>query len=423
MKGILNKDLYKAQLIPDIASRDNNSREQNDTLSYLSNQSKSNVSIVTTDDEFYALQDRWCHLNNSSSKGNIFTSWEWLHLWWDVYKNDGNRQLYILKYTDDKGELTGLAPFQIINHPKKYFPCSKQLIMLGTGETDGSTIFGEYMDLLILPGFESVVIDSFSHFLSQSNSLWDGMKFHEILAGSHLQNLFVENNPSKYIQKIEAYGFRTIISLPETYQEYLMSLKKKMRNNITRTFSRLQSEQEYTINEIINADECADAIATLADLNRTRRGDLEKNSAFDYATFEKFHSELSKRLLIKSNSSQSVALRILNFKNEPVAALYSFIDGDTIHAYQSGFEKEAGHRYSLLTTMLTQEISNSINNKTLKYFNFMFSDDESTYKRRYSSETETMYKISYDKPNMKFKLYAIIHGPIKERVKKLLNKA
>ena len=92
-----------------------------------------------------------------------------------------------------------------------------------------------------------------------------------------------------------------------------------------------------------------------------------------------------------------VSLRVLRFGKEPVAALYSFIDGDTVHAYQSGFETENGHRYSLLTTMLTQEISNSIENPDISRFNFMYSDDEDTYKKRYSGTTEKMYDISYDK--------------------------
>lgn len=419
MKITLNRTLVNTQMLPNIINNEPTTHPKcNDSIP--AKLDAYNVSVLATDNAFYELKEKWCFLNDKSSKGNIFTSWEWLNLWWETYKNVGSRQLYILQCENNHGKLIGLAPFQVINNPKKYFPCSKQLIMLGTGETDGSAIFGEYMDLLILPGYESVVTNAFSIFLAKNNTHWDGMKFHELLAHSHLHDLFSDNNPSKFIQKVEPYGFRTIISLPETYQDYLMGLKKKMRNNITRTFSRLQSEQEYTIEIIKNADDCANAIAILADLNRSRREDLDKNSAFSYPTFENFHREITKRLLIKADSSQSIVLRILRFKNKPVAALYSFVDGETLHAYQSGFEKEAGHRYSLLTTMLTQEISSSIQNKSLKYFNFMFSDDESTYKKRYSGETETMYKISYEKPNLKYKLYAFIHGPVKAQVKKLL---
>ena len=199
-----------------------------------------------------------------------------------------------------------------------------------------------------------------------------------------------------------------------------MSLKKKMRNNITRTFSRLESEQDYTIETIESVESCDSAISILTKLNLTRRDDLGEASAFACERFIQFHRKITKLLLAENSPNQTISLRILRFGNDPVAALYSFIDGDTIHAYQSGFETKSGNRYSLLTTMLTQEISNSIDNKQLKYFNFMFSDEEATYKKRYSGATETMYEISFDKGGVRYSAFRFIHGPLKEQIKTLL---
>lgn len=378
-----------------------------------------NVSLISNKDEFKSLSDSWQMLNEQSSKGNIFTSWEWLYTWWEVYQNVGNRKLYILQCCDNDSNLIGLAPFQLINNPKKYFPCGKQLILLGTGETDGSSVFGEYMDLLISPHYETAVINAFSDFLFKNSSLWNGLKFHQLLHDSYISLLF-NNHQDSIIKTTRAHGFRTLIELPETYKAYLMSLKKKMRNNITRTFSRLENEKEYTIESIENVKDIDNAISILANLNRSRRGDLQQSSSFDFPNFEKYHRKLAKRLISKDYPSNHISLRILTFDEEPIAALYSFIDGNTIHAYQSGFEKENGHRYSLLTMMLTQEISNSIGNKAIKVFNFMYSDEESTYKHRYSGSTEIMYDISFDHENLKCKLYNLVHGPVKEQVKRIL---
>jgi len=209
----------------------------------------SNVTVISSNEEFESLRDSWCMLNTASSKGNIFTSWEWLFTWWETYQNIGTRQLYILSCKDKNDNLVGLAPFQIINNPKKYFPCGKQLVMLGTGEMDGSSIFGEYMDLLIAPQFESSVINSFSEFLKENSALWDGLKFHQLLTGSHISHLF-ENYQDEIIKSSKSHGFRTLIELPETYKDYLMSLRKKMRSNITRTFARLEAEKDYSIESI-----------------------------------------------------------------------------------------------------------------------------------------------------------------------------
>ncbi len=377
------------------------------------------ISVIMKTEEFFALREQWNAINESSPKGTIFVSWEWLYTWWETYRKDGSRTLYILTCTNNRNKIIGIAPFQIINNPKKYFPCSRQLILLGTGETDGSYVFGEYMDLVIQGGQEQRVIDCFSSYLSKNNTLWDGMKFHELLDDSYLSKLFskqLSESSFEIVKEIKEKGFRTYIDLPETYKDYLMGLRKKMRNNITRTFSRLEAEQNYTIDNISDEAKVNESIEVLAELNRSRRGEMKKYSVFEQENFVKFHRRVIKRLLPKNQ----ISLKILRFGDVPVAVLYSFIDGDTIHPYQSGFETENGHRYSLLTTMLTKEIESSINNPQLAKFNFMYSDEEATYKKRYSGTTEVMYTLSFDKTGFRFSLYQWIHGSLKQWVKKLL---
>ena len=395
------------------------------------------VEVISSNDDFFSLREEWNEINDSSVKGNIFVSWEWMYTWWETYQKQGKRNLYILICTNINNELLGIAPFQIVNNPKKYFPCSRQLIMLATGETDGCEVFGEYMDLIIKPGQESAVISAVSNFLTQQHSQWDGIKFQQQLSGSHLSELFgnsisdkqpthltKSSNGKQVFEKIITEdGFRTYIELPDTYEDYLMGLRKKKRNNITRIFSRLKSEQNFSISTVTTDSEVnaqitgkEGAIDLLAKLNLTRRGDIEKNSVFEAKNFVVFHRRLLKRLL----PLNKVSLRVLSFEDQPVAALYSYIDNGTVHAYQRGFETVTGHRYSLLTTMLTQEISHSIENKDISRFNFMYSNHEDTYKRRYSGTTEKMYNIAYEKQGLKSSAYRLIHGPIKNYVKKIL---
>ena len=375
------------------------------------------IEIVSDQQSFAQLSDQWSSLNHSFSKGTVFISWEWLYTWWEVFQDDGNRSLFILVCRDMNQTLVGIAPLQILNNPKRYFPCNRQIVFLGTGETQGDDIFGEYMDLLIKPGHETQVCLAFSTCLIEHQALWDGAKFHQLLADSHLSKLFQQQ--SQHIQQtITVNGFRTYIRLPETYKTFLMSLRKKMRNNITRTFTRLQNEQNFTlksINDGLDPDYC---LSTLAELNRDRRGNHNHDSVFNSPRFEQFHRILIKRLL----PQDKVQLRILYFDNTAVAAIYGFLDKDMIHIYQSGFKNQYGRRYSLLTTLLTQEIAASIDNPRIKVFNFMYEDHEATYKKRYSSSTETMYDISYDKKTLKCKLYQFIHGPVKSLLKRILRR-
>jgi hypothetical protein len=373
------------------------------------------IEIISNNDGFLALKNEWRTLNDSSSKGCIFTSWEWLYTWWEVYQNNGVRQLYILTCTDDHNKLIGIAPFQLINNPKKYFPCGKQLIMLGTGETDGCEVFGEYMDLIISPNYEKVVLSSFSEFIVAHKNQWHGLKFYQLLADSYVSQLF-KAHEDQIIKEIRSQGFRTLVELPETYQAYLMSLKGKVRSNIKRMTTRLESEQQASTKTIRNKEDFDEAITVLAELNQSRRSGLKKQSAFDSDNFLNFHKRVAKRL----NKYNEILINILYFSDRPVAANYQLIDRNMVHGYQSGFDVGRGGRYSLLTLLITQEIANNINNNKIDYFNFMYSENESSYKKKYTGITEIMYAVSYDNNCLKTKIYYILHGPVKEFIKKLI---
>jgi len=374
------------------------------------------ISYITQTDEFYSLQSQWNALNERSSNGTLFSSWEWLYSWWEIYHQDATRELYIL-CCHHQGQLIGIAPLQILDHPKRYFPCSKQLLLLGTGETDGGLVFSEYLDLIIEPGLESRVTEAFSQALMQQQQYWQGALFSQLLADSNLSHLFSGQNLS-IRASTTTNGFRTLIELPETYKDYLMSLRKKKRNNITRMLTRLQNEQTYCIEAITEGLDIDAAISDLADLNRERREHLEQPSAFHQANFERFHRLVVKRLL----PLNKVQIRMLKIDGKSVAGLYCLIDRGIVHAYQCGFEASLGHRYALLTMMITQEISHAIDHPELTHFNFMYSADENSYKLRYSAYTEPMYDVRFFPNNKRTQVHQFIHGPLKKQVKALLKK-
>jgi CelD/BcsL family acetyltransferase involved in cellulose biosynthesis len=374
------------------------------------------ISVINQLSDFAAMRDEWNQLNQRSEKGTIFSSWEWLYSWWEIYQDQGDRELFILSLRKD-GELIALAPFQILNHPKKYFPCSKQLILIGTGETDGGLVLSEYLDLIIEPGAVSHAVSAFTNYLMDKQSQWQGSLFQQLLDDSYLSLLFGGQNLSIQAES-KPNGFRTLIDLPETYKDYLMSLQKKKRNNITRMLTRLQKEQDYVVDNLSDGLDPDKAITELADLNRERRENLQQPSAFHQPNFEAFHRLVVKRLL----PTNQVQIRILRIEGKPVAALYTLIDGDTMHAYQSGFEAELGHRYALLTMMITQEISHCIDDPRLKRFNFMYSADENSYKLRYSAYTEPMFDQSYFPKNVRTSLHNLVHGPVKQTIKQILKK-
>ena len=375
------------------------------------------VACITRTSEFHDLRDEWNLLNDRSTKGTLFSSWEWLFTWWEIYRTQADRELFIL-CCRSAGKIVGIAPFQILNHPRKHYPCSKRLLLLGTGETDGAAVFTEYLDLLIEPGSEREVIRAFSQALSEEQSKWQGAHFQQLLEGAHLSRLF-SGNAASIDSLVRENGFRVVVDLPESFQAYLMSLRKKMRNNFTRLRSRLNSEREFRVDCLSDGLDVDQALCQLAKLNRERRENLEVASAFHCPNFEAYHRKVVKRLL----PLRKVEIRIMRFGQIPVAAFYTLIDRTTVHAYQSGFEEEMGHRYGLMTQMIVREISSCIDDPKISRFNFMYSEDESSYKLRYGALTEPMFDISHYPKNMRARVHQLIHGPVKRRVKSLLRKS
>ena len=374
------------------------------------------VNLINNIDDFRAMRDQWNDLNDRADKGTLFSSWEWLFSWWEVYQHDSKRQLHILCcYQEDK--LVGIAPLQILTYPPRYFPCCQQLMLIGTGETDGGKVLTEYLDIIIDDEYVGPVIGRFSNELMAQQKLWQGANFPQLIADSHLSHLFAGQNLSM-ISSVKEYGFRTLIDLPETYKDYLMSLKKKKRNNITRMLTRLETEQDFEVENLSEGLDADLAVTAVADLNRERRGDLQQDSAFHYSNFEAFHRLVVKRL----KPLNKVEIRVLRIADKPVAALYSLIDSGTLHAYQCGFEAMLGHRYALQTMMITQEISHCVDSPSLERFNFMFSEDENSYKLSYGGRTETMYKLEFFPNNKRTQIYQFVHGTLKQKVKRLLGK-
>ena len=289
--------------------------------------------------------------------------------------------------------------------------------MIGTGETDGGLVLSEYLDLIIEPGAVAQAVSAFTNYLMDNQSKWQGSLFQQLLDDAYLSLLFGGQNLSIQSQK-KPNGFRTLIDLPASYKDYLMSLQKKKRNNITRMLTRLQNEQDYVIDNLSDGLDPDQAITELANLNRERREHLQQPSAFHKPNFEAFHRLVVKRLL----PNNQVQIRILRIEGKPVAALYTLIDGDTMHAYQSGFEAELGHRYALLTMMITQEIAHCIDDPRLRRFNFMYSADENSYKLRYSAYTEPMFDQTYFPKNNLTSLHHFVHGPVKQTIKQWLNR-
>lgn len=91
------------------------------------------ISVIDTSAGFSELQQDWGGLYEECAKATIFSSWDWMYTWWEVFKAKLKTELFIICLYD-KNKLVGIAPFHIVSSFPKYWIQGKTLCFLGSGE-------------------------------------------------------------------------------------------------------------------------------------------------------------------------------------------------------------------------------------------------------------------------------------------------
>jgi len=195
------------------------------------------ISIVDSEDGLKCLRDDWNRLLQQSSSDTIFLTWEWMVSWWGSYGT--GRTLWILKVEMDN-ELIGLAPlYKQKFHWFGYLSYSG-LYLIGDGSGDS-----DYLDLIAKVGTEEVVVRSLVEFLLKHQTQWDVFFLNETPSTSgnyrSLRRFFRE--ASCFWQEVEVPC--TYVELPSDWEQYLRSLKPRMRTKIRSLTKRL--EQDFTV--------------------------------------------------------------------------------------------------------------------------------------------------------------------------------
>jgi CelD/BcsL family acetyltransferase involved in cellulose biosynthesis len=96
------------------------------------------VNIVNNTEDFYRLKEAWEYLEAQDYDATYYSTFEYIKTWWEVYKNDKDKKLYIICVTGNK-EVLGIAPLYIETLYKKVFSYN-ELRFLGQGDFAGLLI-------------------------------------------------------------------------------------------------------------------------------------------------------------------------------------------------------------------------------------------------------------------------------------------
>ncbi|MEB8434090.1 GNAT family N-acetyltransferase [Cocleimonas sp. KMM 6892] len=358
------------------------------------------IRVIDTDTGFRSIQKEWDVLYENCDKAGIFSSWDWMHTWWEVFSKNLKTELFIICLYDEDS-LVGIAPFHIVSSFPKSWIQGKTLCFIGSGEEKKDMIVTQFNDFIVAAGYEDQMVDQISDYLENTISNWSFADFEFLLKDSLIAKCFSSVN-SKIIKDEVDYGVRFTVSGMADFEQYKSKMGKRWRKMYAKKSRILSRDGEVTTRNTDDLQSIDESFELLSKMHSSRWNDRAKLNIFDSPLFKEFHLEALKRLVPK----QKAFIKTLYLDEKPLATYYCFVDKGVIHYYQSGFYSENANRYSPLFILVCNEIGEAIKNKQV--FDFMFSDAGDSYKKeQYAAETEPMYRLRWSPHKYRFTLFNI----------------
>lgn len=255
----------------------------------------------------------WQHLIDGCSEPTFFDSLTWQKLWWSEY--GANSELKLLAVRSDSGDIKMIAPLMI----------------------DGS-------ELSFLGGTDLV---DYHDFLSTDHSVTGPLEaiVRAIDEMPGVKSINLQSIPgnsatiAEFGELAEKFGWSVEIcqedvaprlELPDSWDSYLASLRRKDRHELRRKLRRLDAAGEIGQIELTrpeDIDAAMDAFMTLYRMSAAGK------AAFMTADRERFFRSVAVGLA----HEKATRLAFLEIDGEKVATSLSFVCGDVRYLYNSGY--------------------------------------------------------------------------------------
>lgn len=286
-----------------------------------------NVSVYTTNALFVELKHEWADLLARSSSDSIFSTWEWQSVWWQAYQPG---ELWVLAIRESDGRLLGLAPWFRLETPDGRMA----IRAIGCREVT------DYIDIIVDAESADAVTVCLADFLTQQADLFNTIELCNLPADSVAYRLLpalLENR--SFSVELSHEDVCPIISLPESWDDYLNLLDKKQRHEVRRKLRRAQGTGEAVDWYIVGPEHDLDSeLATFLDLMAA--SDPQKADFLANNQNRQFFETVVPVLYQKG----WLQLAFLTVNSSPAAAYLNFDYGGRILVYNSGLlAQEYGH--------------------------------------------------------------------------------
>jgi CelD/BcsL family acetyltransferase involved in cellulose biosynthesis len=316
-------------------------------------------------ESFQTIETEWEHLLPSSVTNNIFLTPYWQKTWWESMRIAG-QELRIIKLME--GDTTiGIAPL-----------VKNQGMITFLGGTD----LWDIHDFVVLKGQENGFFQALMDYLEDED--WTEVKLESLLEGSptlsHLSPLAQDRGYR--VEQLEEDNLMGV-TLPGTWEEYLMGLRKKDRHELRRKLRRLDSGVDFHIQQLHDVQSVSEAMEDFLHLmGQSREEKFEFLTAERGAFFRDMSLELARRGLLQ--------LFFLEVGGIRTAATVCFDYNNVLSMYNSGHNTEyaaLGTGFLLKALCLKQAICEGKD-----YFDLLRGSEP--YKQHLGAKQQQLYRLS-----------------------------
>ena len=327
---------------------------------------------------FWALKPEWNDLVRRSCCDTLFLTWEWQSTWW---KHLGDGQLVLLGFRSDDGRLIGIAPlFRSTTEDG-----SSVLSLIGCRDVS------DYLDLIIERGQEDAVYGLLLDYLDDSAPGWDHVDICNIPQESLTFSRFRDLAEGRGFQTlVEIEDVCPIISLPPTWDEYLMMLDKKQRHEVRRKLRRADGETDTRFVIVGPEHDLQAEMEAFIDLHQ--KSTPEKDQ-FMVPQMQAFFFDAARVL----QERDWLQLAFIEMDGEKAAALLNFDYGNTILVYNSGYDPARYRHLSPGIVVTARCIEHAI---ALGRGTFDFLRGDEVYKYRFGAQDTQVRRLLVARPGV-----------------------
>lgn len=327
--------------------------------------------ILTSHENFLALQNDWNSLLIRSNANSLFMSWSWLYAWWSTWAEELKLQLYIVTVFDGD-QLCGIIP--LYRYSRYGMNC---LQFIGNAWGIEQTIRSEYIAPIFVRELEQILAESFHAFFKS-------LPFNTQLIVPDATNNFLGNTP--VIVKRVDFGYR--LSTRDSFEKYLANLGGQTR---LKAFNRRKYLAELGHNVGIK-DVPADAQARQHFLSCLNSFHLIR---WGKPCFNRHAVEFHTKVLMSADSN-SPRLSYLLIDGEPVSSAYNIFSGNTLYNIQSGYVEYYDKKISLGTLHMGWGIEGAFNDPRVSFFDFLAGYGKvEDYKKHYKGDVVVFSTLKY----------------------------